>query len=152
MGHFERTHHISDPTTLLAALGTDVIFILLYSIFGKFRFREISGNFDFRFPEIWGISGNFDFRFRDISGISGNFDFRFREIYSVEIEIGKRNLKRNIRQSLQYNNNERRIQVIEKFVHGSRNGVTIIRSATGVDQNGWRCRECVQGIARVKCG
>ena len=137
MGHFERTHHISDPTTLLAALGTDVIFILLYSIFGKFRFREISGNFDFRFPEIWGISGNFDFRFREISGISGNFDFRFREIfgisgnfdrteYSVEIEIGKRNLKRNIRQSSQYNNNERRIQAIEKFVHGSRNGVTII--------------------------
>ena len=23
MGHFERTHHISDPTTLLAALGCD---------------------------------------------------------------------------------------------------------------------------------
>ena len=135
MGHFERTHHISDPTTLLAALETDVIFILFYSIFGKFRFREISVNFDFRFREIFGISGNFD-----------------RTEYSVEIEIGKRNLKRNIRQSSQYNNNERRIQVIEKFVHGSRNGVTIIRSATGVDQNGWRCRECVQRIARIKCG
>ena len=24
MGHFERTHHISDPTTLLAALGSTV--------------------------------------------------------------------------------------------------------------------------------
>ena len=112
-----------------------------------FRFREIlgiSGNFDFRFREILGISGNFDFGFREILGISGNFDFGFRKFWefleisildfgnfdrtenSVEIEIGKRNLKRNIRQSSQYNNNERRIQAIEKFVHGSRNGVTII--------------------------
>ena len=78
-----------------------------------FRFREIlgvSGNFDFRFREILEISGNFDFWFREILGVSENFDFRFREIlgisgnfdrtvYSVEIGIGKRNLKHNIRQS-----------------------------------------------------
>ena len=32
MGHFERTHHISDPTTLLAALGFTSTYVTLVEV------------------------------------------------------------------------------------------------------------------------